>query len=128
MFISVNQGLPKTSYIKMVDIWLIFMLLLPFFEVLLHTYIDTLRGDDEEREINHHGEVVTVGGKTSELQNAVNLLLKARRIVLGHRGVIRSNRHYFGISKVCLSILILRKITQPHLCGPIRAQHTDEVS
>ena len=45
-----------------------------------------------------------------------------------HRGVIRSNRHYFGISSVCLSILILRKITQPRLCGPIRAQHTDEVA
>ena len=64
MFLSVNEGLPKTSYIKMVDIWLIFMLLLPFFEVLLHTYIDSLRGDDdEEREINHHGEILTVGGQ-----------------------------------------------------------------
>jgi len=37
-------------------------------------------------------------------------------------------RHYFGISSVCLSILILRKITQPCLRGPIRAQHTDEVA
>ena len=64
MFLSVNEGLPKTSYIKMVDIWLIFMLLLPFFEVLLHTYIDSLRGDEEEeREINHHGEILTVGGQ-----------------------------------------------------------------
>ena len=45
-----------------------------------------------------------------------------------HRGVIRSNLHYFGISLVCLSILILSKITQPRLCGPIRAQHTDEVA
>ena len=33
MFISVSENLPKTSYIKMVDIWLIFNLLIPFFEV-----------------------------------------------------------------------------------------------
>ena len=33
MFISVSENLPKTSYIKMVDIWLIFNLMIPFFEV-----------------------------------------------------------------------------------------------
>ena len=30
--------------------------MIPFFEVLLHTYIDNLRQEDDEREINHHGE------------------------------------------------------------------------
>ena len=34
MFISVSEGLPKTSYIKMIDVWLVFVLLIPFFEVL----------------------------------------------------------------------------------------------
>merc|ERR1712240_498388 len=57
MFINVSNNLPKTSYIKMIDIWLIFTLLLPFMEVLLHTYIDYLRNDDE-REINHHGSTI----------------------------------------------------------------------
>ena len=33
MFISVSGDLPKTSYIKMVDVWLIFNLMVPFFEV-----------------------------------------------------------------------------------------------
>ena len=33
MFISVSGDLPKTSYIKMVDVWLIFNLIVPFFEV-----------------------------------------------------------------------------------------------
>ena len=59
MFISVNDSLPRTSYIKMVDIWLIFNLFLPFLVVLLHTYMDTLR-DEEDREINHHGQAVEV--------------------------------------------------------------------
>ena len=57
MFINVSNNLPKTSYIKMMDIWLIFNLLLPFMEVLLHTYIDYLR-NDEDREINHHGTTI----------------------------------------------------------------------
>ena len=57
MFISVSQQLPKTSYIKMIDIWLIFNLLLPFMEVLLHTYMDYLRNDDD-REVNHHGTTI----------------------------------------------------------------------
>ena len=33
MFVSVSDSLPKTSYIKMVDIWLITALSIPFFEV-----------------------------------------------------------------------------------------------
>ena len=36
--ISVSDALPKTSYIKMVDIWLIFNLFIPFIEVILRTY------------------------------------------------------------------------------------------
>ena len=75
MFINISNQLPKTSYIKMMDIWLIFNLCLPFTEVLLHTYKvshnndkvgiylftlkDYLRG--EEREVNHHGRVRKVG-------------------------------------------------------------------
>ena len=43
MFINVSNNLPKTSYVKMIDVWLIFNLLLPFIEVLVHTYMDTLR-------------------------------------------------------------------------------------
>ena len=38
MFVSVNDSLPKTSYIKMVDIWLIFTFCIPFIEVLIQTF------------------------------------------------------------------------------------------
>ena len=38
MFISVSNALPQTSYVKMIDLWLLFNLVLPFSEVLLHTY------------------------------------------------------------------------------------------
>lgn len=59
LFISVSNSLPKTSYIKMIDIWLIFNLFVPFSEVLLHTYIDSFR-EELDREINHHGSPIKV--------------------------------------------------------------------
>ena len=47
MFISISNNLPTTSYLKMMDFWLIFTLLLPFIEVLLHTYMERLDEDDD---------------------------------------------------------------------------------
>ena len=57
-----SMSLPKTSYIKMVDVWLLFTLLIPFlevikqamtlliiFQVLLQTYIEHLRGKIKEQ-------------------------------------------------------------------------------
>ena len=55
IFLSVSSTLPETAYVKMVDVWLLFCILVPFFEVLLHTWMDTLR-QDEKREVNHHGK------------------------------------------------------------------------
>ena len=52
LFLSVSNSLPKTAYIKMMDIWLIFNLFVPFSEVLLHTYIDSLK---DEKSVNNHG-------------------------------------------------------------------------
>ena len=46
MFIAVSETLPKTSYIKMVDIWLIFNLMIPFFEVcfsLVDIFLNLIR-------------------------------------------------------------------------------------
>ena len=80
MFINVSNQLPKTSYIKMIDVWLLFNLFLPFTEVLLHTYkvgIHNLYLDNaswnlqdylrsEEREVNHHGRVRKLGDDQTE--------------------------------------------------------------
>ena len=49
MFINISNQLPKTSYIKMTDVWLIFNLSLPFIEVLIHTYkVSMDEGDDDD--------------------------------------------------------------------------------
>ena len=45
LFISVSNSLPRTSYVKLIDVWLIFNLLVPFIDVLLHTIIDIIRND-----------------------------------------------------------------------------------
>ena len=66
MFISVSNNLPTTSYVKMIDIWLLGSLVLPFVEVILHTYMDLLRSDFD-REINHHGKTTKVGNETDEI-------------------------------------------------------------
>ena len=59
LFISVSNSLPPTAYVKMIDIWLIFCLLIPCVELLLHTFMDNMR-QEGDREINHHGVVRTV--------------------------------------------------------------------
>ena len=43
LFIGISNALPKTAYIKLIDVWLITNLMIPFLEVLLHTIIDILR-------------------------------------------------------------------------------------
>ena len=43
LFISISNSLPRTAYVKLIDFWLIFCLLIPFIEVILHTASDILR-------------------------------------------------------------------------------------
>ena len=62
IFLSVSSSLPETAYVKMVDIWLLFCILVPFCEVLLHTWMDTLRVD-ENRKVNSHGKPKSAGKK-----------------------------------------------------------------
>ena len=43
MFIGVSARLPQTSYLKMIDVWLLFTLIVPFINVIFHGYLDFLR-------------------------------------------------------------------------------------
>ena len=65
LFISVSQSLPPTAYVKMIDVWLIFAQMVPFMEVLLHSWMD-LHRVNEDREVNHHGKTVTIGDQISK--------------------------------------------------------------
>ena len=48
IFISKMEGLPPTSDIKMIDIWLILCQLVPFAQVVLLTAIEFLREEEQE--------------------------------------------------------------------------------
>ena len=55
MFINVSNNLPKTAYIKMINIWLLLNLIKPFVDILVTTYMDSLKSD-ESRETRRVGE------------------------------------------------------------------------
>ena len=46
LFVSVMEKLPQTSYIRMVDVWLIYGQLFPFLQVVLVTLIECNACDD----------------------------------------------------------------------------------
>ena len=52
LFVSVMEKLPQTSYVRMVDIWLIYGQVLPFIQVVLVTYMESCReGKFKDRQI-----------------------------------------------------------------------------
>merc|ERR1719153_2205070 len=55
LFISVMEKLPPTSYVRLVDIWLICGQLITFIEVVLLTLREVYNEDNDE--VNHHGRV-----------------------------------------------------------------------
>ena len=57
------EKLPPTSYIRMVDIWLIFGQLIPFIEVALLTIMELF---NETETINHHGHPRPVDKDTAQ--------------------------------------------------------------
>ena len=71
MFINVSNNLPKTAYIKMIDIWLLFNLFKPFIDIIMQTYIETLKAEKKPRDINHHGKMISVGPKVAPGQFSI---------------------------------------------------------
>ena len=68
LFISVMEKLPPTSYVRMVDIWLIFGILIPFLEVSILTFKE-YHSAGNDQEINHHGEARKV---SNVMENGLN--------------------------------------------------------
>jgi len=64
LFISVMEKLPSTSYVRLVDIWLICGQLIPFIEVILITLMELY--NEEDNHFNHHG-FMRRGGSISQM-------------------------------------------------------------
>ena len=52
-FIGVIQSLPVTEYIKMVDVWMLFMMFYPFLIVSLYTIKEVLKKGNDIEKINN---------------------------------------------------------------------------
>ena len=78
IFISKMEGLPPTSDIKMIDIWLIFCQLVPFSEVVLLTAIEYLREDQNDNETTNIGSKIQKvwEGPERQRRNMYLLILK----------------------------------------------------
>ena len=77
IFISKMEGLPHTSDIKMIDIWLIFCQLVPFSEVVLLTAMEHLRDNDDLMMDNKNGNITLKRPFMKQRQNTYKLVLKA---------------------------------------------------
>ena len=64
MFI-ISDKFPGTAYV-----WPIFSLLKPFIDIIVQTYIETLRSEREETEVNHHGKSVKIAAVGSVMDIA----------------------------------------------------------
>ena len=58
-----STNLPPTAYVKMIDCWLIFSLLKPFMDIIVQTYIQTLR-EDSQQEMNKNEKTLAWAGKS----------------------------------------------------------------
>ena len=64
MFISISNNLPKTANIKMMDAWLLFNLSKPFIDIIIQTYMEYLRTDENDRVINKHGKEQSINASS----------------------------------------------------------------
>ena len=66
LYQTVNDDLPTTSSLKMIDIWMLFALAIPFMEVILHTAMAWIR---QKYEWKTTSKVVgiAVGNQTNEI-------------------------------------------------------------
>ena len=79
IFISKMEGLPPTSDIKMIDIWLILCQLVPFVQVVLLTAIEYLREKEKDRRVvEEQGEDLEVGRGQEKGADESKVVLSAK--------------------------------------------------
>ena len=85
VFIAISNFLPKTAYIKLVEIWILGHLFVPFFEVVLHTIIDFIREELKDIKQKPLFEKRNTQSKKSDIIHGKEIILKAT-IIFGRFG------------------------------------------
>ena len=70
LYLAVNGNLPTTSSLKMIDLWMLFSLAIPFMEIILHTSMAWIR---QKYELENTKDLVGIAGgnKTDELYGRI---------------------------------------------------------
>ena len=58
-YLGLTQRLPVTSYVKMIDIWMLFSLLVPFIEVMIMIWMESIRIQMRQACSFSHGSIVS---------------------------------------------------------------------
>ena len=66
MFVGISGKLPETAYVKMIDLWMLFSLLKPFVDIMIQTYVESLRSEDEGSDTNNSVIIVSEGGSLGD--------------------------------------------------------------
>ena len=91
LFVGVSARLPQTSYIKMIDVWLLFTLVIPFTNIFIHGYLDYTRKqiksmDKSEVKVigwtSEKNDVTRNTQKLSDLQWKIRLIEQILRILV----------------------------------------------
>ena len=80
-FLGLSQSVPVTSYIKMVDIWMLFTMTIPFLEVVYHTSNEMFKQSEVVRVTPHNWSEEDEMPNTSSDSKA-QFLRKTQRLVL----------------------------------------------
>ena len=69
LFISISDALPRTAYVKTIDLWLIINLLIPFVEIILISFSNMFYKENEN--IDAVGHPMSAGCTNSHLSSAL---------------------------------------------------------
>ena len=89
-FKQVSASLPKTSYFKMVDIWLLFCIGIIFFIIVFHAIIDNYLPDNDHMDITHHSTTFVKRVAPKDATDLPDFDDRAKRVKLVQKLILAS--------------------------------------
>ena len=106
LFITINNGLPKTSSIKLIDVWMIFALSIPFMEVILHTTMAWIRRKYVEIDSNVKSPMIDNSSNEKETKTIPNKIAWDKQdLKMNHTRILRYPSKYAYYITYLLNII-----------------------